>query len=109
MAFNSVAFLTLGMSGPMLNAVLLTVTPNEIRGQVTTLYLFIFTVVAVGFSPLITGMTTDYIFTSPADLRWSIMLLHIVFLPPSLWITWLGLRPYRKEVERLNALDGGRG
>jgi MFS family permease len=109
MAFYAVGFVALGMAGPMLNAVLLTVTPNEIRGQVTTLYLFIYTVVGVGLAPLITGMTTDYIFTSAGDLRWSIMLLHIVFLPVSLWVTWLGLKPYRKEVERLNAEDGGKG
>ena len=109
MAFNAVSFLVLGMSGPMLNAVLLTITPNEIRGQVTTLYLFIYTVVAVGLSPLVTGMTTDYVFTSPDDLRWSIVLLHVVFLPVSLWVTWTGLRPYRAEVRRLDAEDAVAG
>lgn len=108
-AFNAVAFLTLGMNGPMLNAVLLIVTPNEIRGQVTALYLFIFMVIGQGLAPLITGLTTDYIFTSPEDLRWSIMLLHVVFLPPALIVTWLGWRPYRKEVERLNAEDAATG
>jgi len=105
LACNAIGFLTLGMSGPMLNAVLLIVTPNEIRGQVTALYLFIFTVVGQGLSPLLTGMTTDFIFTSPGDLRWSIMLLHVVFLPAALAITCLGWRPYREEVERLNRID----
>jgi MFS family permease len=104
-AFNAVAFLTLGMSGPMLNAVMLIVTPNQIRGQVMALYLFIFTVIGQGLSPVITGATTQYLFTSPDDLRWSIMLLHVVFLPASLVITWLGWRPYREEVERLNRTD----
>jgi MFS family permease len=105
LALYSVTFLTLGMSGPMLNAVMLIVTPNQIRGQVMALYLFIFTVIGQGLSPVITGATTQYIFTSPEDLRWSIMLLHIVFLPPALLITWLGWRPYREEVERLNRTD----
>lgn len=109
LACSGVGFLTLGMSGPMLNAVMLIVTPNQIRGQVMALYLFIFTVIGQGFSPVITGLTTDYIFTSPDDLRWSIMLLHIVFLPPALVITWLGWKPYRREVERLNALDAAEG
>jgi MFS family permease len=105
LACNAVGFLTLGMSGPMLNAVMLIVTPNQIRGQVMALYLFIFTVIGQGLSPVITGATTDYVFTSPDDLRWSIMLLHIVFLPAALAVTWLGWRPYREEVERLNAQD----
>lgn len=108
-AFNAVAYLTLGMSGPMLNAVMLIITPNEIRGQVTAMYLFIFTVVGQGLAPLITGMTTDYMFTSPDDLRWSIVLLHVVFLPAALVVTWFGWRPYREEVERLNALDLAEG
>jgi MFS family permease len=105
LACGAVGFITLGMSGPSLNAVLQIVSPNRIRGQVTALYLFIFTVVGQGLSPLVTGLTTDYVFTSPDDLRWSIMLLHIVFLPAALIVTWLGLKPYRAEVERLNATD----
>ena len=109
MAFNAVGFLTLGMSGPMLNAVMLAITPNQVRGQVMTLYLFIYTVVAVGLAPLITGLTTDYVFTSPDDLRWSLMLLHAVFMPLALVATWIGLKPFRREVERLNAEDAASG
>lgn len=105
LACNAVGFLTLGMSGPLLNAVMLIVTPNQIRGQVMALYLFIFTVIGQGLSPVITGATTDYVFTSPDDLRWSIMLLHLVFLPAALVVTWFGWRPYREEVQRLNAQD----
>jgi MFS family permease len=105
MAFSAVAFVTLGMTGPMLNAVMLAVSPNQIRGQIMTLYLFIYTVVGVGLGPYVTGLTTDHIFTSPNDLRWSIVLLHVVFLPISLAVTWLGVKAFRAEVHRLNAED----
>jgi len=105
LACSGVGMLTLGMSGPSLNAVLQIVSPNQIRGQLTALYLFIFFVVGSGISPLVTGLVTDYVFTSPDDLRWSIMLLHVIFLPTSLVVTWLGWKPYREEVHRLNALD----
>jgi MFS family permease len=100
---NAVTSLTLGMSGPMLNTVILIITPNQVRGQVMALYLFIFVVIGQGVAPVITGVTTDYLFTSPDDLRWSIMLLHIVFLPAALLVTMLGLKPYRREVERIEA------
>jgi MFS family permease len=109
MAFSAVGFLTLGMSGPMLSAVMLAITPNQVRGQVMTLYLFIYTVVGVGLAPLVTGVTTDYVFTSPDDLRWSLMLLHAVFMPLALAVTWIGLKPFRREVERLNAEDAASG
>jgi MFS family permease len=105
LACNAVPALMLGMSGPSINAILQSVTPNEIRGQVTALYLFIFMVVGSGIAPLLTGVVTDYLFTSPEDLRWSILLLHVILLPSSLAVTWLGWKPYRREVERLNALD----
>lgn len=104
-ACQGVAALTLGMSGPQLNAILQIVSPNRIRGQVTALYLFIYFVIGSGLAPLVTGLVTDHVFTSPGDLRWSILLLHVLFLPASLAISWLGLRPYREEVHRLNALD----
>jgi MFS family permease len=107
MACNSVFYLTLGMTGPMLNAAMLAISPNEIRGQIMTLYLFVYTVIGVGLAPYVTGLTTDYVFTSPDDLRWSIVLLHVVFLPLSLGITWLGLKAFRAEVERLNAAEAG--
>ena len=109
LACYAVNFLTLGMSGPMLNAVMLIVTPNQIRGQVMALYLFIFTVIGQGLGPVITGATTDFVFTSPDDLRWSIMVLHIAFLPAALAVTWLGWKPYREEVERLDAEDAAGG
>ncbi len=102
---SGVGLLLLGMNGPSLNALLQIVTPNQIRGQITALYLFIYFVIGSGISPLVTGMVTDYVFTSPADLRWSILLLHIVFLPLSLIVSWLGWKPYREEVRRLNRVD----
>lgn len=105
LACSAVTYLSLGMTGPLLNSVLLIVTPNRIRGQVAALYLFIFMVVGQGIAPLVTGFVNDYVFTSPADLRWAIMLLHILFLPAALLVTLLGLRPYREAVEALNRSD----
>ena len=105
LACTGVGYLTLGMSGPSINAILQQVTPNEIRGQVTALYLFIYFVVGSGLGPLITGAVTDYVFTSPDDLRWSMLLLSALFLPSSLVVTALGWGPYRREMQRLNALD----
>jgi len=102
MACYAVTFMLLGMNGPMMNAVMLIVTPSQVRGQVMALYLFIFTIVGSGIGPVITGLTTDYVFTSPDALRWSILLLHILFLPAALAVTLLGWKPYRREVERLN-------
>lgn len=108
LACNAVIYLMLGVSGPMLNTVILVITPNAVRGQVMALYLFIFTVVGQGLAPLLTGLTTDFLFTSPEDLRWSILLLHLLLLPSALLVTMLGLAPYRHEVERIMAEEAGK-
>jgi MFS family permease len=105
LACSAVQMVTIGISGPSINTMLQIITPNRIRGQVTALYLFIYTVFGAGLSPLMTGLVTDYVFTSPADLRWSILLLHLVFLPPALIVTWLGWKPYREAVRRLNEAE----
>ncbi len=102
MACYAATFMLLGMNGPMMNAVMLIVTPSALRGQVMALYLFIYTIIGSGLGPVITAVTTDYVFSSPDDLRWSILLLHMVFLPAALAATLLGWKPYRREVERLN-------
>jgi MFS family permease len=102
---SAIQMLALGMSGPSINAMVQIVTPNPIRGQVTALYLFIYTFVGAGLSPLVTGLVNDHVFTSPDDLRWSILLLHVVFLPTALVVSWLGWKPYRAEVRRLNRID----
>jgi len=105
LACSAAGMVTLGMGGPLINSILQIVTPNEIRGQVTAMYLFTFIIVGSGLAPLLTGAVNDVVFTAPDDLRWSILLLHILFLPPALIVTWLGLTPYRSEVQRLNALE----
>jgi len=106
---NAVGNMMLGMSGPMLNAVILIITPNQVRGQVMALYLFIYMVVGQGIAPVLTALTTDYLFTSPDDLRWSIMLLHVVLLPAALVVTMFGLKPFRREVERIEAEEAAAG
>jgi MFS family permease len=88
--------------GPI-NAAIQIVTPNEMRGQVTALYLFVFNTFGTGLAPLVIGLVTDHIIGSEAKLNESIVLTAAVFEPLVLLIMWAGLKPYARSVARARA------
>ncbi len=88
--------------GPI-NAAMQIVTPNEMRGQITALYLFIFNTFGTGLAPLVIGLVTDRIIGSEAKLNESIVLTAAVFEPIVLLIMWSGLKPYARSVVRARA------
>ncbi len=100
----AVAALSLGMGGASQNAALQIVTPNQMRGQVTALYLFIFNVIGMGLGPLVAGLLTDYVFRAESELRYALVTIQALIGPVSLAIIWLGVRPYVREVLRLKSL-----
>ena len=104
-ALGTLALFTIGFGGPAQNAAFQIVTPTELRGKMTALYLFIYSVVGVAFAPIVTGAISTYL-VGEGNLRWAIFLPAVILGPISLFITWLGLKPYENEVKRLKALEG---
>jgi MFS family permease len=76
------------------NAALQSVTPNEMRGQVTALYLFVFAVIGGGIGPTFIALFTDYVFEDERLLRYALSLSAAIMLPLAAWIMWSGVRPY---------------
>ena len=95
---------SIGIGGPSQNAAFQIVTPTELRGKMTALYLFLYSVVGVAFAPVITGFISTYL-VGEGNLRLAIFLPSAIFGPISLAISLLGLKPYGREVERLKALE----
>jgi MFS family permease len=82
------------------NAAIQRITPNEMRGQVTAIYLFMFIVFGALGSQLI-GTITHRVFRSDAQLWKSIVLTASVLMPLAAFAISRGIRPYGREVERL--------
>jgi MFS family permease len=97
----------IGLSAPAQNAALQTVCPAAMRGKITALFLFLFNVVGLALSPIVIGWITDHVFHSEAMIRWSIFAPLIVLNPLAVLVTWLALKPYGREVERLKTLEAG--
>jgi MFS family permease len=86
------------------NAAIQRITPNEMRGQVTAIYLFMFIVFGALGSQLI-GSVTQRVFGSDADLWKSIVLTASVLMPLAAFTISLGIKPYGREVTRLEAIE----
>jgi MFS family permease len=79
------------------------ITPNEMRGQVTGLYLMMFT----GFGmmgPLIIGIFIDKVFGHDVDVWKALVLAACILSPIAAFLMWRAVKPYGQEVERLESL-----
>jgi MFS family permease len=86
------------------NSAIQRITPNRMRGQITAIYLFMFIVFGALGSQLI-GSITQRVFGSDADLWKTIVLTASVLMPLAAISISRGIKPYGREIERLEALE----
>jgi len=87
------------------NSAIQRITPNRMRGQITAIYLFMFTVFGALGSQLI-GTITQRVF-GEANLWKTIVLTSSVLMPLAAVAISRGIRPYGREIERIEVLEGG--
>jgi MFS family permease len=84
------------------NVAIQTITPNEMRGQVTAIYLFMF--IAVGsLGSLLVSLVTVHVVGGEQNLWISMALVPAVFLPLAVYAIARGMKPYAREMERMEA------
>jgi MFS family permease len=105
LALGTFGSIALGMSGPIQNVQMQTVTPAELRGKITALYLFLLNVVGIALSPIIVAILTDYVFRDPMMVRWSISCLLAFSSPLALFFIVRSRKPFVAEVGRLKQLE----
>jgi MFS family permease len=88
------------------NSAIQRITPNRMRGQITAIYLFMFIVFGALGSQLI-GSITQRVFHSDADLWKTIVLTASILMPAAAFAISRGIKPYGREVERLEAVEQG--
>ncbi len=92
--------LQIGGSVPQ-SAALQSTTPNEMRGQVTALYLFVFTVLASGFGPTFIALITNYVIGDQNLIRYALAGSAAVVTPIAGWIMWQGVKPYGQAIAEI--------
>ena len=96
--FGCAAFFGIAGAVPQ-NAAIQRVAPNAMRGQITAFYLFMFTFFGAMGSWFI-GAISDHV---TANLGQAILFTACTLLPLAAFLMFRAIRPYREEVERLEA------
>jgi MFS family permease len=104
LALVFVAIFLFGCAMPWGSAVaaLQEITPNQMRGQISAIYLFCLSLFGMGFGPTIVASFTDHLFANDAALGSSIALTIAVTAPIAALLLWLSRRPYREALERVD-------
>jgi MFS family permease len=89
-------------AGPQ-NAALQVLVPNQMRGQVTALFLFLFSMVGMGISPTLVAVLTNYVFHDESMLRYSIFVINATLGPLAAYVFWRGVKPYGEAFARARA------
>lgn len=84
------------------NAAIQRIAPNEMRGQVTAIYLFMFTFFGA-LGSFVVGTVAQRVVGVEADLWKALVITAGVLLPIATFAMFMGIRPYREEVARLEA------
>jgi len=102
-----IAVLVFFFSGPTALAVsaLQKITPNEMRGQASAIYLLILNILGIGFGPTLVALITDYGFGDDSALRYSMSIVGGCSAALSVLLLLIGLTAFRKSLERAEAWD----
>jgi len=87
------------------NAALQNITPNAMRGRVTALYLFVFTVIGQGGGPIFIALITNFVFKDQSQIRWAMSGSAAVMTPLAALIIWLGVRAYGRAITEIKARE----
>lgn len=80
-------------------AVIQTIAPNEMRGQMVAVYLAFVNFFALLLAPLIVALLTELVFRSEGALGYSLSALAAVAYPAAAVLLWLALKPYRAALD----------
>lgn len=90
--------------GPQ-NAALQVITPNQMRGQVTALWLFLFNFVGYGFGPTFIALITDYVFHDEARLGEALATASAVLGILAILTIWSGMKPYGAMIRQIRVAE----
>jgi len=74
------------------------VTPNQMRAQVSAVYLFTVNLVGLGLGPYLVPMISDYILRDPMQIRWGLLIVVLTSGFIAAILLWRVRGTYREQV-----------
>lgn len=78
------------------------ITPNQMRGQVSAIYLFFLSFIGMGVGPTLVAAITDHVFASDAAIGQSLATSFVITAPIAAIVLWLSRAPYRAALARVD-------
>jgi MFS family permease len=82
-------------------------TPNQLRGTVTSVYILVIGIGGAGLGPFAMGWVTDNVFGDPNQIHYSMALVTIVMGSLGSLLIAYGLKAYRESLTRVNWRPAG--
>jgi MFS family permease len=82
------------------------ITPNQLRGFVTALYILVIGIAGAGLGPPIMGFVTDAVFGDPMKIHYSVALVTFVMGTLGVTLIAYGLKSYRASLSRVTWVQG---
>ena len=105
LAMSAINLMVLGGTGACTNSILQIISPNRMRGQITAIFFLFYNLVGQGLSPWFIGLFTDLVLKDESHLRYALLAAQVLFTPASLFVLWLGMKPYAREVAAIAATE----
>jgi MFS family permease len=77
------------------------ITPNQLRGFVTSIYILVVGIAGAGFGPVVMGWVTDHVFGDPLKVHYSMALVTFVMGSLGVALVAYGLQSYRASLTRV--------
>jgi MFS family permease len=74
------------------------VTPNQMRAQVSSVYLFTVNLIGIGLGPYIPPLISDYILRDPTQLRWGLLIVVVFSGTAAALLLWHVRARFRAQV-----------
>ena len=99
---SGISMLFAGTASVPQNAAIQTVTPNQMRAQLTAIHLLIVTT-SGALGSLVIAFITQVVLRDESKLWLSIAITVVALLPLAVFILSRAVKPYGREIERLEA------
>ncbi len=104
-ALLAISTLISNMPWGLAYAAIATITPNELRGQMAALYLFIVNIIGLGLGPSVIAVFTDYVFADEAAIGASLAAATAVIAPIAAILFAIGRRPFARAVAGMKVME----
>jgi MFS family permease len=74
------------------------VTPNQMRAQISSMYLFTINLIGMGVGPALVPFISDYILRDPMQIRWALMIVVVSATSIAAILLWLARPLFREKI-----------